>query len=92
MNDYTGKLLHDAHYADLLKEARGGQLLRAARQPGAPRTSRSPNRRLAMKVVWAVVAALLALMVVTASVEPRNGASTAGGSGHSISQSQALAP
>ena len=33
MNDYTGKLLHDAHYNDLLTEASGGWRLKEARQP-----------------------------------------------------------
>jgi hypothetical protein len=91
MNDYTGKLLHNAHYDDLLKEARGGWLLKAARQPGQPRPARIANRRLAMKLVWAVMAALLAMVVVSASFEPRDGAST-GGSSQAISQGHAVAP
>jgi len=92
MNDYTGKLLHNAHYDDLLKEARGGWLLKAARQPGQPRPSRSTNRRLVMKLVWAVLAALLAMVVVSASFEPRSGASTDGGSALAISQGYPVAP
>lgn len=91
MNDYAGKLLHNAHYDDLLKEARGGGLLEAARQPGESRPSRSPNRRLVTKLVWAVLAALLALLVVTASFEPRKGALTADGGVPSISQVQTVA-
>jgi len=92
MNDYTGKLLHNAHYDDLLKEARGGWLLKAARQPGQPRPSRSTNRRLVMKLVWAVLAALLAMVVVSASFEPRAGASAGGGSAQAISQGYPVAP
>ena len=91
MNDYTGKLLHNAHYDDLLKEARGGGLLKAARRPGESRPSRSPNRRLVMKLAWAVMAALLAMLVVTARFEPRKGAMTAGGSPQAISQVQTIA-
>ena len=91
MNDYTGKLLHNAHYNDLLKEARGGWLLKAARQPGESRSSPSRNRRLAMKLVWAVMAALLAMVVVSASFQPRSGASTTGGSAHAISQVHTVA-
>ena len=91
MNDYTGKLLHNAHYNDLLKEARGGWLLKAARQPGGSRSSRSPNRRLLMKLVWAVMAALLAMVVVSARYEPRDGLSTGGGSAQAISQGYTVA-
>jgi hypothetical protein len=91
MNDYTGKLLHHAHYNDLLEEARGGWLLKAARQPGVSRPSRFPNRRLVMKLAWAVMAALLAMVVVSASFEPRDGAAK-GGSAQAISQAYTVAP
>jgi hypothetical protein len=86
MNDYTGKLLHQARHDDLLKEARGGWLLEAARQPGESRSSRSVNRRLATKLAWAVLAALLAMLVVSANPDPRDGASTGGGSAPAVSQ------
>jgi len=92
MNDYTGKLLHNAHYDDLLKEARGGWLLKAARQPGQSRLTRTANRQMVMKLVWAVLAALLAMVVVSASFEPRSGASTGGGSALAISQGYPVAP
>ena len=91
MNDYTGQLLHDAHYGALLKEARGGSLLKAARQSAEPRQSRFPKRRLGMKPAWALMAALLASLIVTASFEPRNGASTGGVSAHVISQGHSVA-
>jgi len=91
MNDYTGKLLHNAHYDDLLKEARGARLLKAARQAGGSRSSRSLNRRLVMKLAWALMAALLAMVVVSASFEPRDGAAT-GGSIQAISQAYTVAP
>ena len=91
MNDYTGKLLHNAHYDELLRETRGGWQLKAARRPGESRPSRFPNRRLVMKLAWAVMAALLAMLVVTARFEPRNGALTAEGSAQSISQVQTIA-
>ena len=91
MNDTTGKLLHNAHYDDLLKEARGGWLLKAARQPGESRSSRSANRRLVMKLAWAVMAALLAMVVVSASFEPRDGESTGGGSSQAITQGYKVA-
>ena len=86
MNDYTGKLLHDAHFDDLLKEARGGWRLKAARQPGESRSSRSATRRLVMKLAWVVMAALLATAVVSATFEPRSGASTGGGSAQATTQ------
>ena len=92
MNDYTGKLLHNAHYDDLLKEARGARLLKAARQAGGSRSSRSPNRWLVRKLAWALMAALLASMVVTANFEPHIGASTGSGRAQAISQSYTVAP
>jgi ferric-dicitrate binding protein FerR (iron transport regulator) len=92
MNDYTGRLLHDAHYEDLLKEARGGWQLKAARQPGESRQSRSPKRRLATRFAWALMAALLAALVITANFEPSSASSTTIASPQAVSQGQGVAP
>jgi hypothetical protein len=91
MNDYTGRLLHDAHYQGLLEEARGGWQLKAARQPGEPRPSRSLKRRLAIRVAWALMAALLAALVITANFEPSSASSTTIGSPQGMSQEQGVA-
>jgi hypothetical protein len=90
MNDYQGRLLHDAHYEDLLKEARGGLLLKAARASGEPR--RSPNRMLAVKLITAVAAALLAWLTIGADFEPKTMEPSAVGSPYAISQSLADTP
>ena len=89
MNDYQGRLLHDAHYEDLLKEARGGLLLKAARPSGEPRRSRSPNRMLAVKLITAVAVALLAWLAVRADFEPSSMEPSAVVSSYAISQSLA---
>jgi len=86
MNDYTGRLLHDEHYGDLLRDARGGWLIKAVRQSAESRPSRSPKQRLVVRLVRALMAAILASLVVTASFEPRNHASTGGTSADAISQ------
>jgi hypothetical protein len=91
MNDYTGRLLHDAHYNDLLKEARGGWLLKEARQPGESRQNGPANRRLVLRLVSAVMAALLAGLLITANVEPRIAASTTVGGPYAMSQGQGVA-
>lgn len=67
-NDYTGKVLHDAHYQDLLEESKGDQLLKAAppdNEAGRPRWGR---RRLAVLVTWLLIAALLAAGIAAAAV------------------------
>jgi hypothetical protein len=91
MNDYTGRLLHDAHYNDLLKEARGGWLLKGARQPREPRLYRSATRRLVMRLVWTVMAALLAGLVITANFEPRVAASMTVDNHDAVSSGQSVA-
>ena len=91
MNDYTGGLLHDAHYNDLLKEARGGWLLKEARLPRESRRHGPASRRLVMRLVWTIMAALLAGLVITANVEPHIAASTTVGSPHAVSQGQGAA-
>jgi hypothetical protein len=56
-HDYTGKVLHDAHYRDLLEESKGDRLLKAAppsNEAGQPRWRR---RRLATMVTWLLIAA-----------------------------------
>lgn len=91
MNDYTGKLLHDEHYGDLLREARGGWMIKAARQAGEPQQTRSPKRRLVLRLVQALMAALLGSLVVTSAFEPRIGASTAGGGTNAFSEGHSVA-
>ncbi len=91
MNDYTGRLLHDAHYQGLLEEARGGWQLKAARPPGESRQSRSPKRRLAVRVAWALMAALLAALVITTNFKPSSASSTTIGSLQAMSQGPGVA-
>jgi hypothetical protein len=71
-NDYEAKLLHDARYQDLLKESKGGWLLKAARPASEVRRSRSMGRRLRLTLVWALMAALLIALIVTATVAALN--------------------
>ena len=57
MNDYTGKLLHEARMQDLAREAKGGWRMRAA-DPG--RKAREAGvTSLTIKVVGAAIAAVL---------------------------------
>ena len=88
MNDYTGKLLHDAHYNDLLREASGGWRLKEARPPRESRRAGPANRRLIMRLEGAVMAALLAGLMITSNFEPRIPASTNVGSPHAVSPGQ----
>jgi hypothetical protein len=81
VNDYTGKLLHSAHTADLLKEARGGWLLKAAQEPGE---SRSP-KRVVMNLARALMKASLA---VRASTKPSHAGLP---SAKAVSQGQTVA-
>ena len=86
MNDYTGKLLHDAHYNDLLREASGGWRLKEARPPRESRRAGPANRRLIMRLVGAAMAALLAGLMITSNFEPRIPASP------NVSSPQAASP
>jgi hypothetical protein len=54
-NDYTGKILFEARYRDLLKEAEGGGRLKAGRANQPWRL----NRKLALAIAGAVLAGLL---------------------------------
>jgi hypothetical protein len=57
MNDYTGRLLHEAKMQDLTREASGGWRMRA--HPGRkPRGARLTS--LTIRVMGAAVAAVLA--------------------------------
>ena len=59
-NDFTGNELHKARRHDLMKEAEGGRLLRAA---GVDKPSRSPGT-LALKAIGALLAVLLIAQVL----------------------------
>ena len=58
MNDYTGKLLHEARMQDLTREASGGWRMRAAHPEKKARAVRLTS--LLIKVTGAVVVAVLA--------------------------------
>jgi len=58
MNDYTGRLLHQARIQDLTHEAHGGWRMRAAHPGKKARALRLTS--LTIKVTAAVVAAVLA--------------------------------
>ena len=58
MNDYTGRLLHQARMQDLTREANGGWRMRAAHPGRKARAFRLTS--LTIRVTGAVVAAVLA--------------------------------
>lgn len=66
MNDYTGKLLHDAHYRDLINEARSESLLKASRAAGSPQPPRSTSRRRHLTLIWATLSVLAGALMVAA--------------------------
>jgi len=59
-NDFTGNELHKARLHNLMKEAEGGWLLRAA---GVDKPGRSPGV-LALKAIGALLAVLLIAQVL----------------------------
>jgi hypothetical protein len=62
INDYTGNALHDARHSDLVNEAKGGWLLKQAREEEPTGGQRSLIQR-----VWPIVliAITLAIGVLT---------------------------
>ena len=67
-NDYEGKLLYEARYQELLKEAQGGWLLKAARPASKAHPPRSASLKLMLTLIWAVMAALFIALIVAATV------------------------
>lgn len=65
MNDYMGTLLHQARLKDLTREARGGQMIRAARSAPEDRHAGSTQRRISARLLWAIVLATVAALRVT---------------------------
>jgi len=67
-NDYEGKLRYEARYQDLMKEAQGGWLLKAARPMNDTPSARRGMLKRAMPLVWALVAAVIVVLVVAVTV------------------------
>jgi hypothetical protein len=62
INDYTGNVLHDARHRDLVNEAKGGWLLKQARE-----TEPALGHRNLIQRVWPImtIAITLAIRVLT---------------------------
>jgi hypothetical protein len=62
INDYTGNVLHDARHRDLVNEAKGGWLLKQARE-----AEPAPGHRSLIQRGWPIVliAITLAIGVLT---------------------------
>jgi hypothetical protein len=66
-NDYEGKLRYEARYQDLMKEAQGGWLLKAARPEIDARPARFGKLKRVIPLVWALVAAAIVLLLIAVS-------------------------
>ena len=67
-NDYEGKLRYEARYNELMKEAQGGWLLKAAQQEADARPATGGMLKRAMPLVWALVAIAIVLLAVAITV------------------------
>ena len=68
-SDYEGKLRYEARHHELMQEAQGGWLLRAARPADEARPDRLGKLKRVLPLVWALVAAAIVILmaVVTAA-------------------------
>jgi hypothetical protein len=58
INDYTGNVLHDARHRDLVNEAKGGWLLKQARE-----TEPTSGHRNLIQRIWPIVTIAIALVI-----------------------------
>ena len=68
INHYSGKVLHDAHRQDLMNEAKGGWLLKQAREAESThRKSNAGQRVLPILLIGAALVIGVLLLTVTVS-------------------------
>jgi len=68
MNDYVGKLLHEARYRDLLKEAEGARRIKAARAGGMTPLPDADSPRPLATLGGTIVVSLFLVLVVSAAL------------------------